>query len=556
MGQSSSKQFFVSTLKMMLTALKFITPKNLQPTSGTVEHICNFPEDPKSSKKEAVALTSDSESELSHEDQGELDEYNRENWDAFIVTKGKDKASPFLELKEMLTSISQRVEQLELLFPSGPKPQHFNTPSVVAGLDPIPIPPMPPPLVEAPLIPTAPVYSPLKFEKPVLSPLQMAVKHARDQGESLEGYSMIFPVFEDANRCRHYEPVPFKQLKELKQACAQYGPTAPFTLAIIESLGAQYLPPNDWKAITRACLSGGDYLLWRSEYGEVCGLIEDRNRRNGLQINFDMLMGEGVFRALDAQLNYPEQAYLQISEAALKAWKKLPVSNRKTEDLSKIRQGPDEPYQDFVARLLDAISKIIGDEEAGLIVTKQMAYENANAACQAALRPYRKKGNLTDYVRICADIGPSYLQGLSMAAAIQGKSIKEVLYQQARNKGNIKRSGPPGSCFSCGQMGHRMAQCPKRNNNPDSAKNPNVCPRCKKGKHWARDCRSKTDIEGKPLPPVSGNWVRGQPQAPKQCYGALKAESQPNLIDLVSKTSTEPPQAAQDWTCALPPTQY
>lgn len=126
------------------------------------------------------------------------------------------------------------------------------------------------------------------------------------------------------------------------------------------------------------------------------------------------------------------------------------------------------------------MAKVIGDEEAGLIVTKQMAYENANAACQAALRPYRKKGNLADYVRICADIGPSYLQGLFMAAAIQGKTIKEVLYQQAKNKGNIKRSGPPGSCFSCGQIGHRMVQCSKKNNNPDSAKNPNVCPRCKK----------------------------------------------------------------------------
>ena len=234
----------------------------------------------------------------------------------------------------------------------------------------------------------------------------------------------------------------------------------------------------------------------------------------------------------------------------------LPVSNRKTEDLSKIRQGPDEPYQDFVARLLDMVAKVIGDEEAGLIVTKQMAYENANAACQAALRPYRKKGNLADYVRICADIGPSYFQGLFMAAAIQRKTIKEVLYQQAKNKGNIKRSGPPSSCFSCGQMGHRMTQCPKKNNNPDSAKNPNVCPRCKKGKHWARDCRSKTDTEGKPLPPVLGNWVRGQPQVPKQCYGALQTEPQSNVIDLVSKASTEPPQAAQDWTCMPPPTQY
>ncbi|OZC05842.1 gag polyprotein [Onchocerca flexuosa] len=358
------------------------------------EHIYDSPIIPGPSKNddETIVLEQDSDSELSHEDRDNLEEqafeYNKENWDAFIVTKhkNKDKGSPFSELKDMLTSISQSIEQLDLL------------------------------------------------------PL-------------------------------------------------------------------------------------------------------------------DMLTEERAFRDLNQQLNYPEQAYPQINEVALKAWKKLPASNRKTEDLSKIRQGPDEPYQDFVARLLDAVSKIIGDEEAGTLVTKQMAYENANAACQAALRPYRRKGGLTDYIRICADIGPSYLQGLSMAAAIQGKTIKEILYQQIKNKGGVKKGGPPCSCFSCGQLGHRMAQCPKKNN-LDSTKNPDVCPRCKKGRHWPRDCRSKMNIEGKLLPPQSGNWVRGQPQAPKQCYGALQTEPQSNLIDPALKAFSEPPQAAQDWTCVPPPTQY
>nr|XP_020746224.1 uncharacterized protein LOC110135498 [Odocoileus virginianus texanus] len=88
---------------------------------------------------------------------------------------------------------------------------------------------------------------------------------------------------------------------------------------------------------------------------------------------------------------------------------------------------------------------------------------------------------LTDYIRICADIGPSYLQELSVAAAIQGKTVKEVLYQQTKNKGSVKKGGPPSSCFSYGQLGHRMAQCPKKNN-LDSTKNPDVCPRCKKKK--------------------------------------------------------------------------
>ena len=86
---------------------------------------------------------------------------------------------------------------------------------------------------------------------------------------------------------------------------------------------------------------------------------------------------------MNAQLNYLPGAYAQISNAAQQAWKKLPCSSNKTEDLSKIHQGPNEPYQDFVAHLLEAVGKLMADEQAGMVLTKQLAYENANTACQA-----------------------------------------------------------------------------------------------------------------------------------------------------------------------------
>ena len=54
-------------------------------------------------------------------------------------------------------------------------------------------------------------------------------------------------------------------------------------------------------------------------------------------------------------------------------------------------------------------------------------YENANAAYQAALRPFRKKDNISDYIHLCSNTGPSYSQGLAMAATSQGKIVKDVL---------------------------------------------------------------------------------------------------------------------------------
>ena len=57
--------------------------------------------------------------------------------------------------------------------------------------------------------------------------------------------------------------------------------------------------------------------------------LRTRNRWNGLQVSFEMLMGEGAYRATNQQLNYPPEAYPQINEAALIAWKRLPTSNKK-----------------------------------------------------------------------------------------------------------------------------------------------------------------------------------------------------------------------------------
>ncbi|KAB0385066.1 hypothetical protein FD755_000022 [Muntiacus reevesi] len=412
------------------------------------------------------------------------------------------------------------------------------TPSIIAGLDPPPI--------------SKPEKSlAVAHESHSLSPLQKAMQQAQRAGETVLGFSAAFPIFENANQ-RYFETLPFKQLKELKIACAQYGPTAPFTQAMIENLGGQNLPPSDWKQIARACLTGGDYLLWKSEFMEQCGHIAELNQRQGINTTYEMLIGEGAYQNTNAQLSYLPGAYAQISNAARQAWKKLPCSSNKTEDLSKIRQGPDEPYQDFVARLLEAVDKIMADEQAGMVLTKQLAYENANSACQAALRPYRKKGVLSDYIRICADIGPSYMQGITLAAALQGKSIKEVLYQQqVKNKRGLSSKGNAG-CFVCGQPGHRAAFCPQRANS-GNIKIPNLCPRCKKGRHWAKDCKSKIDVQGNPFPSHSGNWVRGQPLAPKQCYGAIQGNQ---MVEGESQTCSEPPQGEQAWTSVPPPTQY
>ena len=56
-----------------------------------------------------------------------------------------------------------------------------------------------------------------------------------------------------------------KMIKELKQACATYGPTAPYTITLLEALAAEWMTPHDWKSVAKACLSGGQFMLWKAE---------------------------------------------------------------------------------------------------------------------------------------------------------------------------------------------------------------------------------------------------------------------------------------------------
>ena len=81
-----------------------------------------------------------------------------------------------------------------------------------------------------------------------------------------------------------------------------------------------------------------------------------------------------------------------------------------------------------------------------------------------------------------------------------------------------------------------------------------ICPRCRKGNHLAKVCKSKPGILGLPLP---GNERRGQPQAPtysqKTAYGAINLL--PSQRDQFLNLSGQN-QEVQDWTSVPPPMQY
>jgi hypothetical protein len=199
-----------------------------------------------------------------------------------------------------------------------------------------------------------------------------------------------------------------------------YGATAPFTQQLLNSIAAgSAFPPDDWMAIAKACLSPGDYLLWKTDYTEIYKEQATHNTAHGIPITADVLLGQGDHTGLQNQLNYPQLTYDQTGIAATRAWKEQPTKGDKIQEITKILQGPGEPFQDFVAHLLQHMGRTIGDPELGTLLIKQLAFENANKHCKEALRPCRKKASLQDMTQLCSDIGEGYVQGMALAATLK-----------------------------------------------------------------------------------------------------------------------------------------
>lgn len=218
---------------------------------------------------------------------------------------------------------------------------------------------------------------------PILSPLQLTLREARRAGEDITGLSM-YPVVERPDPTnpgqilRVHEPIPFKTLKEFKTSVSMYGPTSPFVLGLLDTVTSEALPPLDWQTLAKACLSPGDYLMWKSNWTELSAEQAAKHQQHGVPITLEMLIGTGAYHSLQAQMMFPLQAYQQINVCGTKAWRELPTKGEKTMDITKVIQGPEEPYQDFVARLLQAVDRIVGDSNAGSLLVKHLAFENAN----------------------------------------------------------------------------------------------------------------------------------------------------------------------------------
>ena len=163
---------------------------------------------------------------------------------------------------------------------------------------------------------------------------------------------------------------------------------------------------------------------------------------------------------------------------------------------------------------MGAVWRVISNKKEAIILIKYLAFENANSACQSLLRPIQKTGSMSDFIRQCADVSAAYIQGVALAAALKGETYSQFV--QGINNPRRPSKPPSGIWSTCQQSGHFSRDYPLKKKSsqvpltkPAWSNHPakTLCPRCLKGFHQTKDCRSKYHKNRTPLMPSDYPYV-------------------------------------------------
>nr|WGG94408.1 gag protein [Human immunodeficiency virus 1] len=173
-----------------------------------------------------------------------------------------------------------------------------------------------------------------------------------------------------------------------------------------------------------------------------------------------------------------------------------------------IRQGPKEPFRDYVDRFFKTLRAEQATQDVKNWMTDTLLIQNANPDCKIILKGLGSGATLEEMMTACQGVGGPSHKARVLAEAMSQANNTTVLMQRSNFKGPKRVI----KCFNCGKEGHIAKNC--------RAPRKKGCWKCGKEGHQMKDCTERqANFLGKIWPSSKGrpgNFLQNrlEPTAP------------------------------------------
>ncbi|AQV06973.1 gag protein [Human immunodeficiency virus 1] len=169
-----------------------------------------------------------------------------------------------------------------------------------------------------------------------------------------------------------------------------------------------------------------------------------------------------------------------------------------------IRQGPKEPFRDYVDRFFKTLRAEQATQEVKNWMTETLLVQNANPDCKTILRGLGPGATLEEMMTACQGVGGPGHKARVLAEAMSQVKSTNIMMQ----RGNFKGPKRTIKCFNCGREGHLARNC--------KAPRKKGCWKCGKEGHQMKDCTERqANFLGKIWPSQKGrpgNFLQSRPE--------------------------------------------
>nr|AKT76919.1 gag protein [Human immunodeficiency virus 1] len=184
-----------------------------------------------------------------------------------------------------------------------------------------------------------------------------------------------------------------------------------------------------------------------------------------------------------------------------------------------IRQGPKEPFRDYVDRFFKTLRAEQATQDVKNWMTDTLLVQNANPDCKTILRALGPGATLEEMMTACQGVGGPGHKARVLAEAMSQVNNSNIMMQRS----NFKGSKRIVKCFNCGKEGHIARNC--------KAPRKKGCWKCGREGHQMKGCTERqANFLGKIWPSHKGrpgNFLQNRPEptAPPAEPTAPPAES-------------------------------